>query len=393
VRFVLLMTVPLALPCCFLFLPVKDVTGVWTDDCSIVALYYLSSLVNWNPFPILFVTFTGVELGWKSYMRMAAWTTATSTIVITIVFSAIISLDVFPLPLMNLVMATLGSPMFAALWYVVPSAQRSDDSFLPRAKWCLLLCILLVCFFGIGFPILNSYLIRVGLRWQMLLLALFQFTKLSFEGITARAAKTLDRDSLPTVVYIAAHAYELNLCIALSGPDANWPILAQLVAFDAVENGYHLVSFLKRADEDFSKTSVVLVQLLVREFIEVAVPTMYLSMITFARHTNPRSNDLICDLNDEQFYRTRGYLLIDVGIELIVVAITYVLLVRKGLSPLKLVIRLIDTHFFVYISLSSLGWSYYFTMLHSHGGGDLTFSFPWLRDDTSWHCGHKWDQH
>lgn len=392
VNFLILTFSPLPIPLMWVAAPLREMTGSWQFDWVYWVCHFIAMGACFNIFPFCFAHFTRTQVTKHMAGRMICWDLTMDILTMACTFAAGIIFDVFPVPFTPILQSIAGAALLPSLCFIVPYSQRASAKFFTRSVWSLLLCIAIMLIFAIAFPLLNALLVHASLGWQIVLLGSFLVQKLFFEWLVTRAVKYLGTDALPAAMYISTCCYEVNLCIALSGPDASWVILVELLLFDTLENWYHVISLMRRGKSTDSGEMVVMAELVLREFLELVIPALFLIIVSASRRFNVRTNHLVCNLDEASMSRTQTFLLIDIGIEFVLAVVVGVVLELRGHSPLRLLGRLIDTHLYVFLPVSVCVATFYFQLWHSHLGVDLTFSFPWLEDGHgSWRCGLYWD--
>ena len=129
-----------------------------------------------------------------------------------------------------------------------------------------------------------------------------------------------------------------------------------------------------------------------REFVEVCTPCVFLLHILLIRNINPKMNHLLCRLTDDDFRNMVIFVLIDIAVELAIGIFTYVFLRRKGYHPFALLRGLAREHRRVFITAPTTMWIYFWALWHTNMGVDLTMQFRWFRQPGSqWLCGMVWD--
>lgn len=188
-------------------------------------------------------------------------------------------------------------------------------------------------------------------------------------------------------MYTAACAYEINLCIALTG-GFHWVIFATLLFIDVAENAYHVLSCLR--DTDLQVRHFIAAQLLLREWVEVTVPLQFLIVLLWIWNFRPANTDLFCGMSEDDFKGTLMILAIDFAIEGAVSIIAQCCMGRLGLRPVQMLRSLLSVHAHAFSVTHVACLIYFLSATNPHMGMDMTFRFSWRIPNSAWVCGSSW---
>lgn len=167
---------------------------------------------------------------------------------------------------------------------------------------------------------------------------------------------------MPCYIFVSAMAYELNLCIVLASGFSWWQA-CQLLLFDLVENAYHGWSLYRLKskqpdgqEEGRGRLLFIMTELLIREWIEVAVSGILILVVVCVRYANRRFNGLVCDVDDENFRTMVGILVVDFGTEVLVAALTYAFLVSNGFVPLRVLRGVAGVYHKFFMPMAAVVW-------------------------------------
>merc|ERR1712129_61072 len=191
------------------------------------------------------------------------------------------------------------------------------------------------------------------------------------------------------------------MCIVFCG-GFDWMVFVELVAFDTIENLFHLGSLARDKQRSFqehsdnlhkhSGTQVYMVSvLLLRELCEIMIPAQFLAWLSLIQLIHPRFNDITCGMSSHQLRSAQFLLVADLGVEIFLMSITILVLWYYGFRPFGLVRSLVSKEFAIMVSSATGVFAYFVCLHHSHLGVDLTFTFQWLQSDNAkWDCGLHW---
>jgi hypothetical protein len=373
-------------------------------------------------FPRFLAAASSLQLTRAVELKLAVWTTlfavtCVCTEVLICIYEVFGSVT-FPLPFIHLHADVVALPFLGLLWFVVPAQQRTDPLFRRRLAFAVLTIFVILLTFAIGFPCLNTVMVKASHNTAPIVVCIYLMAKLLFEWFCGKMSKCIGADIMPVVIFLASYAYEMNLCMILSA-DVRWSALVQMVGLDVLENCYHVYIFLRaetNVDEQVSSTSAIAVRrlgnvevtcdqgcvrkgknyyllaaCLIRELVEMMVPVQYLTLLISTYMVQPRLNSLVCGMTPEDLNRTIVYILADIVVELLVSIAMYIVLRRNGVQPFRLLRGFIATNFPVFLAAAVCWNMYYFCLEHSHFGADLSLNFTWLRsEDAHWECGLRW---
>lgn len=244
---------------------------------------------------------------------------------------------------------------------------------------------------------------KAEIWWQVVTLPVFLVAKLSFERYGAYLARWLGADVAPFFVFVSAYCYEYNLCVILAG-GFHVAVFLELLSFDTIENMFHLYSLHRshaeqtegphHGDVDTSRRQqYIMAALLIREMVEIIIPVSFLGQFVALRWLQPRYNNMVCSLTDDESNTVVMYLVCDVCVEVVVAIFTFAVLRRLGFAPFEFLRALVAKSFLPFMLASSSIQFFYLALQHSHCGADLTFNFMWLKDESArWECGLSWSK-
>jgi hypothetical protein len=330
--------------------------------------------------------------------KFVLWTVGVTVVIVGTSFTLATALGAFPVPMGALVQANVGACFIPLLWWCVPKEQRADPMLRSRTRYGMLGQLAIMVIFAIGLPVLNVMLAHSSGWWQdALIVSCFLVAKLSFERIGHGLAPKLGADCMPCFIFVAKLCYEVNLCIALS-TGFNWFVFIELVAFDAVENLYHLWSLLHtdvdkvdNSEDAQARQYYIVATMVLREFAEVCTMAHFILEFSALRLAQPKLNSLVCASSEDEFKRMEGFLLLSFGVEIAIICANCCVLRRKGFQPLLVLRGLLATNLGVFLAAACASHMYYFVFQHTHFGMDSSFKFRWLHDaGAEWQCGLSW---
>merc|ERR1712232_9925 len=118
---------------------------------------------------------------------------------------------------------------------------------------------------------------------------------------------------------------------------------------------------------------------ILREMVEICAPILFLIQFVAMRWVQPKYNDSVCSLTDEEFRDAVIYVLVDISTEVLVGILT-VFILRKALEnhfaedgaircPIRMLQGLVQTNLVQASSVLAMVCIFLFTQ-HSHSGQD-----------------------
>ena len=124
--------------------------------------------------------------------------------------------------------------------------------------------------------------------------------------------------------------------------------------------------------------------LLQREMIETFVPIQAMGIISFLYALNVNSNSVVSRWESiDEYNQTMMYMGIDLGVEVMVFALTIVTLKKifPDVSAWRVLSGLLKMHAFPMVIYMCMAWYVALRFQSTHGGMDTTFRFSWLKCD------------
>jgi len=399
--FFLLLVVPIVLPLALCLAPYLDPSlppqrQGWFWLLGMPLAVFTVNLM----FPFFLAATVGMQLSRSAIAELFAYASGVAVLTTLVIFCLSWGLGMFPMPCAPLIAASLAMGAMPLLWLYVPFSQRGIAAFRRRAVDAMLGVILLIVVSGIALPLVNTLLVSIESEaLQALILLCYVIIKLGFERVGRYLASRLGADAMPCFIWVASYSYEINLCHVLA-KGFSWVHFVELIAFDAIENGYHMWSLRRQwgekrdvADaEDRRRQYFIVAELLIREFIEVVVVLSFLVDVAILRVVQPEFVTFLCPISDAEFQTMVLLLLLDLGVELLMALSTYWFLVRHGFSPLRTLRGLVASYFPVFFACACSGSMYYMACQVTQFGMDYSFQFLWVTEASSrWRCGLTWE--
>ena len=138
--------------------------------------------------------------------------------------------------------------------------------------------------------------------------------------------------------------------------------------------------------------------LLQRELIETFVPIQAMGIISFLYSLDVKSNSVVSRWESvDEYNQTMMYMGIDLGVELMVFALTIVTLkkILPDISAWRVLCGLLKMHVYPMAINICTAWYCSLTLQSSQFGMDTTFRFSWLKCDgkenSTWLGGFDWE--
>ena len=138
--------------------------------------------------------------------------------------------------------------------------------------------------------------------------------------------------------------------------------------------------------------------LLQRELIETFVPVQAMGIISFLYSWDVKSNSVVSRWESvDEYNQTMMYMGIDLGVELMVFALTIVTLkkILPDISAWRVLCGLLKMHVYPMAINICTAWYCSLTLQSSQFGMDTTFRFSWLKCDgkenSTWLGGFDWE--
>jgi hypothetical protein len=138
--------------------------------------------------------------------------------------------------------------------------------------------------------------------------------------------------------------------------------------------------------------------LLQRELIETFVPVQGAIVMSAMYFFNKLKSNTIVPDTDDDMNRAMKYLSVDFAIEIMVFALTVLVLkhLYPNFSSFRIVMGIVRESFPSMLALSLLSWLVVLTYQNVHSGMDFSLKFEWLYCDihsnlTIWNGGFDWD--
>lgn len=342
-------------------------------------------------FPLLFFVLSDVPLNRRALALVFCWLLCSVMVISAGLIVMMALLDVFPLPFSHLISTVIFAPLAPIIWWLVPAEVRSRDNVQMRVAWAFIGVASIVVVFGIVYPLLGAQFTQSTTGWQALIIVLFLLLKIAFERLGHFLARRLGADITCIIVFAGASSYESMLCVVLANVD-HWALFLELVCIDIMENAYYVVYLWQhRATIRPRQQRLIVASLIVREFVEVMTPILYVIVQVTSYYVQPVYLDTLCWMTQKEFRGQFLYILVDLIIEIGVLAITCSVLVQLNSRPLQELIGHIRLHLLLYAASSTCATCYLVTLSHSHAGADFTFGFVWLsQGNATWCCGLHW---
>ncbi len=299
--------------------------------------------------------------------------------------------------------------------------------------------------FGYTYPLLGGLFFQSGIFIQALLIPVFFIIRASFEyGADALTAHKFGSDGMPAINFTGVLMHET--CLSVMITSIKHPLVfVSLVMSDVLENSFCLWSLSRNtkkssnrvspADEEEEKevedkeegnetkqyytrrsTSVISLvmnrdgvsdegtalfiaaTLLQREAIETLVPMQAAMILSLLYKVDVKSNSMVNGWSDDDWTQSMTYIGIDLGVELIVFAVTILALRRiyPEFDAWRILRGLLRTHWVEMEMMSVVVWLANLTFQSTYSGTDMTMQFEWLlrcnsAENSTWLGGFEWD--
>ena len=132
-----------------------------------------------------------------------------------------------------------------------------------------------------------------------------------------------------------------------------------LIAFDIMENVYHIWSIIRHHGMDSEgdvgvqrQRELITTSLMLREFVEISAPAQFALAHVILYWTQARSNGVVCT-NAEEFSLAVIYLLSDLDVELVIGICTYAKLRTYLPRPLRMLRGSLRLHLHIFLAEAS----------------------------------------
>jgi len=138
--------------------------------------------------------------------------------------------------------------------------------------------------------------------------------------------------------------------------------------------------------------------LLQREMIETFVPIQAVGVFSILYNLKVKSNSMVSSwTSNEEYQQTMIYMGIDLGVEILVFAITVVTLrnILPDISAWRVLSGLLKMHFYPMLMFMFLSWYVALVFQSTQCGMDTSFKFSWLecsgKKNSTWLGGFDWE--
>jgi hypothetical protein len=293
--------------------------------------------------------------------------------------------------------------------------------------------------FGFSYPLLGGLFFQSGIFIQALLIPVFFILRATFEyGVDAITSHTFGSDGMPAINFFGVMGHEI--CLSVMITSIKHPLVfVSLVLSDVLENSFCLWSLARNVNKSSNRVSPVSIEneeenikknksltrrssnvvslvmnkedvsdngtalfiaatLLQREAVETLVPIQAAAMLSMLYQADVKSNSIVSDWSDEDWSQSMTYIGVDLGVELVVFALTVVVLKRMypEFSAFRILRGLLRTHWVEMTMLSMTVWILNLLIQSTYTGTDMTMSFDWLRcedvgENSTWLGGYEWE--
>ena len=177
------------------------------------------------------------------------------------------------------------------------------------------------------------------------------------------------------------------------------------------ENKYKNKSLMRRSSkvvslvmnkEDVSDHGTALfiaTTLLQREAVETLVPIQAAAILSLLYQVDVKSNSVVSSWNDEDWNQSMMYIGVDLGVELVIFALTVVVLRRiyPEFDAFRILQGLLRTHWLEMTMLTIAVWLGNLFYQSTYSGIDMTMKFDWIRckdkveENSTWLGGFEWE--
>jgi len=356
----------------FLLLPFADASLGWQHQALFWAFFPFGNLTIALGQLSFLCSVAGLPPAAIIHKRLLGWLMANCIWIFTVVLATSITLDQFPIPHPHAIAAASSCMTLPFLVLCLKPAWRQNWALLKRLSLGLLCLCTLTSVFFMGFSTLTAFMQEKKTVWaQCIMIAVFLSSKFAFERFGGIVSTVLGADFVPVFVFQASLGFEMQVCVCLgSGFDALPFVL--LLAVDTLENGYYLWSLAReQASESKSIASslrqhFIISTLLVREYVEIATPILFLAFAELIRYFNPTQSALLCSLDDEGFAKMRLFILADIILELVIFSVTCIVLRCYSFRPLLMLRGVVHVYFYPFLAVSAAFLLVCWSNQHTH---------------------------